>query len=154
VNDTTKKRRSVRVFFFLLAADNLVADPLRVFGPGESREPRPNPSNEGNDDDTQPGNTPARLSLQRSGFQGTWGRLGGAEHGLSRQKLVLVKTSSHWSYGNGWPERPQTYSKMSDEVSQPYQYTVCISKHSFFECRYVNILVNNQTQLQHRISRP
>jgi hypothetical protein len=61
---------------------------LRVFGPSESREPRPNPSNEGNDDDTQPGNTPARLSPQRSGFQGTWGRLGGAAHGLSRQKLV------------------------------------------------------------------
>jgi hypothetical protein len=66
---------------------------LRVFGPSESREPRPNPSNEGNDDDTQPGNTPARLSPQRSGFQGTWGRLGGAAHGLSRQKLVeLVPT--------------------------------------------------------------
>jgi hypothetical protein len=89
VNDT-RKRRSVRVFFFLLAADNLVLIRLRVFGPSESREPRPNPSNEGNDDDTQPGNTPARLSPQRLGFQGTWGRLGGAAHGLSRQKLVPI----------------------------------------------------------------
>jgi hypothetical protein len=58
---------------------------FRVFGPSESRAPRPNPSTEGNDDDTQPGNTPARLALSRSGFQGTWGRLGGAAHGLSRQ---------------------------------------------------------------------
>jgi hypothetical protein len=39
----------------------------RVVGPGEFRAPRPGPSNERNDD-TQPGNTPTRLSLKRSGF--------------------------------------------------------------------------------------
>jgi hypothetical protein len=63
---------------------------FRVFGPSESRAPRPNPSTEGNDDDTRPGNTPARLALSRSGFQGTWGRLGGAAHGFVSAKLVPI----------------------------------------------------------------
>jgi hypothetical protein len=130
-NDTAK-----RFGFFLPTITWLIR--LSVVGPDESRATRPDRRGKRRHLAREHSNT----APKRWDFQRTWGKLGGAAHGLSRLLLVpiiqqgmpdgafryrprkcrryLSKTSSHWSYGSGWPERPQTYSKMSDGVSQPY----------------------------------
>jgi hypothetical protein len=118
-NDTAKKK----VRLFLPTTTWLIR--LSVVGPDESRAPRPDPSDEGKDD-TWPGNTPTRLQKGRiSNERGVdSGCLGFYLHRSPNKECPVapsgtdhasaagtVKTSSHWSYENGWPERPQTYPK-------------------------------------------